>query len=257
MELLTLFLEIIQQHFLLIIAFFWIAILYSSVGFGGGSSYLAILSLTGIAFIEIRTISLLCNVVVVSGGTYLFAKNKLLDFKKVLPLVSLSVPMAFLGGFLKIQERFFFIFLAFALIIAAILMFVSNNLKSQKNLIKRNKTYKNAFYGGLIGFVSGIVGIGGGVFLAPLLHLTKWDRPKKIAATTSLFILVNSVAGLLGQMQNAEFRLDFYITFVLLVVVFVGGQIGSRLSVAILDPKIIKIVTALLIAFVGIKILFQ
>lgn len=252
----TSILEILQQHYLLIIAFFFIAILYSSVGFGGGSSYLAILSLTGIAFIEIRAISLLCNVVVVSGGTYLFAKNKLLDLKKVLPLVLLSVPFAFLGGFLKIEQKIFYIVLATTLIVAGIFMLISRFLDTESMSYKKTNSIKNASIGGVIGFVSGMVGIGGGVFLAPLLHITKWESPKKIAATSSLFILVNSIAGLIGQVQNPEFKIDPIFIIVLLLAVFIGGQIGSRLSVNVLNPKIIKLITALLIAFVGIKILF-
>lgn len=249
--------EIFQQNYLVIIAFFLIAVIYSSVGFGGGSSYLAILSLTGIAFIEIRAISLLCNVVVVSSGTYLFAKNKLLDIKKVLPLVLISVPFAFLGGFLKIDQQYFYTILALTLIIAGLFILISRFIHTENRNYKNTNLIKNASFGGVIGFVSGMVGIGGGVFLAPLLHLTKWDSPKKIAATSSLFILVNSIAGLIGQVQNPDFEINPTFTIILLLIVFIGGQIGSRLSVNVLNPKTIKVITALLIAFVGFKILLM
>jgi uncharacterized membrane protein YfcA len=257
MEQLHLFIGIIFQNYLLIFAFFFIAILYASVGFGGGSSYLAVLSLTGFAFIQLRAISLLCNVVVVSGGTYIFAKNKLYNWKKVIPLVLLSIPMAFLGGFLSIKQQSFFIILALTLIIAAVLMLLSKRSKSKNETISTSTHIKNASLGGFIGFVSGMVGIGGGVFLAPLLHLTKWDSPKKIAAASSFFILVNSIAGLIGQVQNPNFNLEPNLTIVLLVTVFIGGQIGSRLSVNIISPQLLKKITAILIVFVGIKILYE
>jgi uncharacterized membrane protein YfcA len=102
-----------------------------------------------------------------------------------------------------------------------------------------------------------MVGIGGGIFLAPLLHITLWNVPKKIAATASLFILVNSLSGLAGQYYNPDFYVDWNLTLVLLVTVFIGGQIGSRLSNKFFSPIRLKRATALLIAFVSIRILWK
>ena len=102
-----------------------------------------------------------------------------------------------------------------------------------------------------------MVGIGGGVFLAPLLHLTKWDTPKKIAATASFFILVNSIAGLFGQYSNPDFIIDWQLTSILLITVFIGGQIGSRLSNKLFNPIQLKKATAILIAFVSLRILWK
>ena len=116
------------QYWFIIILFFLVAILYSSVGFGGGSSYLAILALTGIIFTQIRATALLCNIVVVSSNVFLFYKQKELDFKKIIPLVFLSVPFAFLGGYLKINQNFFFILLGFTLFFAAITMWFSKKI---------------------------------------------------------------------------------------------------------------------------------
>ena len=130
-------------------------------------------------------------------------------------------------------------------------------LFSQKEKEVQLSVVKNASYGGIIGFISGMVGIGGGVFLAPLLHLTHWDTPKKIAATTSFFILVNSIAGLLGQYSNPDFIIDWNLTSVLLITVFVGGQIGSRISTQYFTPMQLKKATAILIAFVGLRILWK
>ncbi len=242
----------------IILLFFVIAILYSSVGFGGGSSYLAILALTGLAFIQIRAIALLCNIVVVTGGTYIFAKNGHYNWKKVLPLVLLSVPMAFVGGYLKISQMFFFVLLGITLLVAALLMWFSKNISNfQLKNKKKKSTIKDASIGGTIGFISGMVGIGGGVFLAPVLHLTNWDTPKKIAATSSFFILVNSISGLIGQFQNPDFFIEPKITFILMFTVFIGGQIGSRLSANFISSFVLKRITAIIIAIVGIRILWK
>ena len=115
--------------------------------------------------------------------------------------------------------------------------------------------FKNLSYGGFIGFISGMVGIGGGIFLAPLLHLTKWDNSKKIAATASLFILVNSISGLSGQLLNPNFSINLQLTFVLAITVFIGGQIGSRIGIHLIKPLTLKKATAVLIAFVALRIL--
>jgi len=255
---LSLLLETLLLNWEIIALFFLVAILYSSVGFGGGSSYLAVLALTSLAFIHIRAIALLCNIVVVSGGTYIYIKNKLFNWKKIVPLVLMSVPLAFIGGYLKISQTFFFILLGITLLIAAIFMWTSKyiNKKGEASNFKNSVT-KDVSFGGLIGFISGMVGIGGGIFLSPLLHLTKWDTPKRIAATSSFFILVNSIAGLSGQFLNPEFSIEPTITIILMFTVLIGGQIGSRLSVQFISPTNIKKGTALLIAFVGIRILWK
>ena len=237
--------------------FFFIAILYSSVGFGGGSSYLAVLALTGIAYTQIRSTSLICNIIVVLSNVIYFQKTKAFNWKKVIPIVLFSTPFAFLGGFLKINQTIFFIILGNILLIAAVTMWFSKNIISKKNNNAKLNITQNASYGGSIGFISGMVGIGGGIFLAPLLHLTNWDSPKKIAATASFFILINSIAGLLGQYLNPDFNVDWNLTSILIITVFIGGQIGRRMSNKFLNPIQLKKATAILIAFVSIRILIK
>lgn len=253
-------LSIIINNWHIISLFFLIAVLYSSVGFGGGSSYLAVLALTGIAFTQIRSTALLCNIVVVTGNVFYFAHQKVYNWKKVLPLVLCSVPFAFVGGYLKISQPFFFILLGFTLLFAAITMWISKKIIANGDNGESSKEIsmvKNASSGGVIGFISGMIGIGGGIFLAPLLHVSNWDTPKKIAATASFFILVNSIAGLLGQYTNPDFYIDWNLTSVLLIVVFAGGQIGSRMSNKFLNAIQLKKATAILIAFVSIRILWK
>lgn len=250
-------LETTILHWYVVLLFFVIAVLYSSVGFGGGSSYLAILALAGIAFTQLRSTALVCNIAVVAGNILLYYRRDLYDWKKVLPLTLISVPLAFLGGFLKISQTFFFLLLGFTLLFAAITMWISRRIVSRESSFQRNKPLENMGYGGIIGFISGMVGIGGGIFLAPLLHLRQWDTPKKIAATASLFILVNSIGGLAGQLLNPDFNLDWTLTGTLLITVFIGGQIGSRLSHQFFSPMQLKRATAILIAFVSLRILWK
>ncbi|MDP3352514.1 MAG: sulfite exporter TauE/SafE family protein [Flavobacteriaceae bacterium] len=238
-----------------IFGFFTIALLYSSVGFGGGSSYLALLALTPLLFIEIRSISLLCNIAVVTGGTYIFAKSGHFNWKKIVPLVTFSVPMAFIGGYLKISQSLFFILLGFSLLIASLSMFLNFKNKLDTDQYYKKNSLRDAFFGGSIGLLSGMVGIGGGIFLAPLLHLTKWDTSKKIAATASFFILVNSISGLLGQITNPEFSINYELTLVLLITVFIGGQIGSRIGAKLVSQLFLKKATAVLIAYIAFTIL--
>ncbi|MEO9572040.1 MAG: sulfite exporter TauE/SafE family protein [Polaribacter sp.] len=252
-----LILETFFQFWHIILLFFIVAVLYSSVGFGGGSSYIAILALTSVVFTQIRATALLCNIVVVSGNVLLFNRQKVFNWKKTTPLIMFSVPFAYLGGYLKISQQFFFILLGLTLLIAAITMWISKHFVASKEKNTHSNFTKNASYGGIIGFISGMVGIGGGIFLAPLLHLTNWDTPKKIAATASIFIFVNSIAGLLGQYSNPNFRIDWYLTSVLLITVFIGGQIGSRMSTNYFTPIQLKKATAILIAFVSLRILFK
>ena len=233
-------------------SFFLIAMIYSSVGFGGGSSYLALLGVMGIHFEIIRPAALLCNIIVVSGGTYIFWRSGAIDVKKSWPFLCASIPLAFAGGFWQIEDaRFFFVLLGMSLIVASALLWIQP--APQEGHQFRNPVL-NAGLGGGIGFLSGLIGIGGGIFLSPILHLLSWAEPKKISALASLFILVNSISGLAGQLTQTG---GFDWTFItpLLVAVFLGGQVGSRLGARTFNPIYIKRITALVIFVAAIKIL--
>lgn len=237
-------------------SFFLVAMLYASVGFGGGSSYLALLAFFQLTQDELRPMALLCNIIVVSGGLYVFYNQGYLRIKKALPLALLSIPLAFLGGWMKLEEQTFFILLGLTLLIASFIMIVQNapRIKEVEGSIS-NHPLLNGLIGGGIGFLSGLVGIGGGIFLAPLLHLSGWDKAKVVAATASLFILVNSLAGLLGQWTHGITELNWTLLAVLLIIVFIGGQIGSRWGAINFKPDKVRLVTAVLIAIVGVRIL--
>ncbi|KYG74657.1 hypothetical protein EV198_0856 [Roseivirga ehrenbergii] len=245
----------------LIFFFFAIAFLYSSVGFGGGSSYLAILSLYSFEYRLLRTIALVCNFIVVSGGTYLFAKQGHIKWKKTLPLVFVSVPLAFLGARIPFKENVFFILLGSTLVIAGIIMLLEDYLRKvsveKASKEKKDRPIVNGAIGGGIGLLAGSVGIGGGIFLSPLLHIMHWDKAKTIAGTASFFILINSASGLAGQLSQNNLAFDFEMILYLGLSVLVGGQLGSRLSVFKLSQKKVKMLTALLVLFAGGRLLLK
>ena len=236
----------------LIPIFFIIALLYSSAGFGGGSSYLAVLALFPIAFEEVRMIALLCNIAVVSGSAWVFYRAGHMKFKGILSLIFLSVPLAYFGGRMKISEELFFLILGITLLISGLMM-----LASTTNKAKELPNYLNGIIGGGIGFLSGIVGIGGGIFLSPVLNLSRWADAKVIAATTALFILVNSISGLIGQIVTNGFHVDIKMLLCLILTVIIGGQIGSRYSAFRLDALTVRKVAAILIIIVACRLLYK
>jgi uncharacterized membrane protein YfcA len=247
----------IIQNIELILLFFGIALLYSSVGFGGGSSYLAILTLLGIEFRTLRAISLLCNITVVSNGSFQFYRQGFLKFKKVVPLVLFSIPMAYFGGRIPIQEEIFFIILGIALLLAALLMWIQKSLQMSLVSMNTETWWFNGLIGGSIGFLSGLVGIGGGIFLSPVLYLLKWDEAKVISATASFFILVNSISGLAGQASSPEFLLDLLVALTLMASVALGGLIGTYVGTKRFKAVTVRRATAILVAYVGVRILIK
>ncbi len=239
---------------LLMAAFFIVAVVYSMVGFGGGSSYLAILAMTGLAHQTIPAIALVCNLIVAGSGLILFVKGGHFSFKKMLPFTVLSIPMAYLGGKLLIPKELFFLLLGFSLFIAALRMLVPDAFFSRPREISSRKAWSVGLpVGALLGFLSGLVGIGGGIFLSPLLLFLRWVDVKQAGACASFFILVNSFSGLLGQLHKQP--LNYEILFPLGAVVFIGGQIGSRIGSFHLPKLHFQRVLALLIASVAIKMI--
>jgi len=243
---------------LLCLGFFIVASLYSSVGFGGGSSYLALLTLFFGGFFAIRSIALICNLVVVSGSTFLYFRNGHAKLKDFLPFVLTSIPLAFLGASFRLEEYVFFLLLGMSLVTSSI--FLASQTVTKIDVFEKVATYPRFLtyvLGGGIGLLSGLVGIGGGIFLAPILNHLKWDKSIKIAALASFFILVNSVSGLAGLIQGGMLDLPWKETLALVVSVLIGGQLGIRISLKRFTPKGIKRVTALLVFVVGVRILVK
>ena len=124
----TILLDTFLQSWSIVFLFLIIAILYSSVGFGGGSSYLAVLALSGLVFTQIRSLALICNIIVVSSNVFVFINDKQYEWKRVIPIVLMSIPLAFIGGYLQLSQNVFFILLGFTLLFSSMSMWFSNRL---------------------------------------------------------------------------------------------------------------------------------
>ena len=240
---------------LLAISFLVTAVLYSSVGFGGGSTYLALLLIWGIPYFVFPVIALSCNIIVVSGNCFNYIRAGNLNLKLLIPYLIGSVPLAFIGGSLTIEKTLFEIFLFIVLAVAGtLLLFNFKSYDDKEESYKKIPTVVAIIIGSILGFVSGIVGIGGGIFLSPILFLIKAGRPKHIVTAASLFILINSVSGIIGQLTKSEVLNEISNYWYLLAAVFIGGQLGNFLNLKIFPTRILALLTAVLILFVSIRI---
>ena len=241
--------------------FLLVAAAYSSVGFGGGSTYNALLILSGMDYRLVPSIALSCNILVVSGGVFHYSRAGYLSVRKLLPFIVLSIPMAWLGGRLPVSEQLFIGLLGFSLLVAAAQM-----------LMKTSKAFESGSYtsfsywlvaapvGGVIGLLAGITGIGGGIFLAPVIYFLHLAPARTVAGITSGFILVNSIAGLAGQLMKAGdySPLEGWMqAWPLFIAVLIGGQIGSHLGAYHLPENWIKRLTALLMLYVACRLIWR
>ena len=240
---------------ILSILFFVTATLYSSVGFGGGSTYLALLLIWGLPYTIFPIIALSCNIIVVSGNCFNYIRAGNLNLKLLIPYLIGSIPLAFIGGSLPVEKRFFEILLFTVLLIAGCLLLL--NFKSYDD---KEESYKNIPYfmsiviGGILGFISGVVGIGGGIFLSPILFLLRVARPKHIVTAASLFILINSISGIIGQLTKNSILTAVQDYCYLLIAVLIGGQIGNYLNLKIFTSRLLALLTAGLVLFVVIRL---
>ena len=244
--------------FILSFLFFLTAILYSSVGFGGGSTYLALLLIWDIPYLFFPVIALFCNIIVVSGNCFNYIKAGNINFKILLPYLVASIPLAFIGGSLTIDRRFFEILLFIVLTLAGTLLCLKNNTFSKKKEVyKEIPKIVSILIGGSIGFISGIVGIGGGIFLSPILLLIRADSIKNITTAASIFILINSISGLAGQLTKVSVISEIYSYWFLFLLVLLGGQLGNFLNLKVFPSRILTLVTAALVLFVAVRIGFK
>ena len=248
---------------ILIAVFLFTAALYASVGFGGGSTYNAVLAMAGADYRVIPTIALVCNIIVVSGGVWRFSSTRDLNLRRLTPFLIASVPAAWVGGRLPISETLFIGLLGGALMISGLHMVFQTPGKEFETSPPPPPTDNllvATVAGGLIGLLSGLVGIGGGIFLAPVLYWMQWGRPHQIAAACSLFILVNSISGLSGQLTKLQ---DLSLLSLaapywpLPLTVLLGGQIGSWLASYKFSPSVIRKMTAILILYVAIRLIVR
>tara|TARA_Y100000590_G_scaffold89967_1_gene101341 strand:- start:40 stop:783 length:744 start_codon:yes stop_codon:yes gene_type:complete len=243
---------------LLSILFLVTAILYSSVGFGGGSTYLALLLISGIPYLIFPVIALSCNIIVVSGNCFNYIRAGNFNSKLLIPYLIGSIPFAYIGGSLPIEKQLFEILLFSVLIIAGTsLLFNFRSYDDKDSSYRRIPISLSILIGGILGFISGVVGIGGGIFLSPILFLIRAGKPKHIVTASSLFILINSISGIIGQLTKNEVLSGALNYWFLLVGVLIGGQIGNFLNLKILPTRILALITATLVLFVAIRIGFR
>ena len=243
---------------ILSILFFVTAILYASVGFGGGSTYLALLLLWGVPYFIFPVVALTCNIIVVSGNCFNYIRAGNLNLKLLIPYLIGSIPLAFIGGSLPIEKEFFEILLFVVLTIAGVLLlFKFNSYDDKIEIFRKIPILVSILIGGILGFVSGVAGVGGGIFLSPILFLLKAGKPKHIVTTASLFILINSLSGIFGQLTKSTVLNEIQNYWFLFLAVLIGGQIGNFLNLKIFPTRILALVTAALVLFVAIRMGFK
>ena len=243
---------------ILTIFFFITAIFYSSIGFGGGSTYLALMLIWDVPFYIFPIIALICNIIVVTGNSINFLRTKNININLLTPYLIGSVPFAFFGASISIDKNLFEILLFFILLIAGVFLLL-NSKSFGKDQIKIRQIPKvfSIIIGAIIGFISGLVGIGGGIFLSPILFLLRAGYPRHITSTASLFILINSIFGVAGQLTKDIVFNEFLNYWPLFISVLIGGQIGSFLNIKFLSNKILALMTSFLVIFVAIRMGFR
>lgn len=238
--------------------FFATALVYATVGFGGGSTYLALLALWGVPYLVMPKIALVCNLIVVSGGLYHYICARQLAWRLVVPFLVTSMPMAYLGGTWALPFEWFRGLLGVALVIAGGHMLWARRWERRAAPVALRRAWLiGPPIGAALGLLSGVVGLGGGIFLAPVLHGLGWGNARQIAAAASGFIFANSLWGLLGQFYRDTASVSWTSIAPLALAVLLGGQIGSRLSVGVLPLRRLQQATGAMIVLIATRILWR
>lgn len=234
---------------LIVLGLFVVAVLYSSVGHGGASGYLAVMALLAVAPEVTRPTALVLNLFVASIGTVQFYRAGYFSWRIFLPFAVASVPMAFIGGMIHLPTNVYKIVLGAVLIVAAVRLAIY--LKNDDK-VKDPPIVACLLIGAVIGLLSGMVGVGGGIFLTPILLLMRWAETRVAAGVSVLFILVNSAAGLAGNYaQVANLPSNVWVWVAAAVA---GGLVGSTLGSRKFDSITLRRVLALVLLFAGMKL---
>jgi len=233
--------------------FFLIATLYSSVGHAGSSGYLAIMALLSFAPESIKPTSLILNIIVATIASVRFMKEGYFDKKILIPFVLSSIPMAFLGGYITLNPKYFKFIAGLFLVIAAVLVLVRENSESKEKLIKKMPSHYGLGIGGVIGLISGLIGVGGGIFLSPIIISANWATIKNASGIAAFYILCNSLAGLSGHLVGLN-KIDNHIIYWITAVIL-GGLLGSHLGTVKLNNKIILTCLFIVLLTAGLKFL--
>ncbi len=228
-----------------------VAFLYSSVGHAGASGYIAVMSLFGIAASTIRPTALILNILVATIGSIQFARAGYFRWRLFWPFAVLSVPAAYLGGYLQLPVVILRILIGLVLIFSAARLFFR---KSDPLEVQDPASAAAIGLGGIVGLLSGLTGTGGGIFLTPLLLFFRWARIREAAAVSALFILVNSIAGLAGYF--IAHRSVSSLGLVLSGAAIVGGAAGSYFGSKRFPVRTISLVLAIVLVIAGAKLIF-
>lgn len=248
--------QLLLSDYFLPSVFFIIALVYSSVGLGGGSSYTALMAIAGMNSLAIPMVSLMLNLIVTSIGSYNFIRKGHARIKVIAPFLISSIPMAYLGGTLRVSPSIFYWLLLISLIFVALRIYFWKETQLRLNLDKKGKLLLSLVAGSVLGLVSGIVGIGGGIYLVPLIIIMGIGSEKQAAACGAIFIWLNSLAGIAARFQYNRIDLTEYLPLILAVLL--GGMIGSfmgssRFSAKTME-KLLGIVIIVAIAFLAEKL---
>ncbi|CAN5595645.1 sulfite exporter TauE/SafE family protein [soil metagenome] len=236
---------------LIILAIFIVAVLYSSVGHGGASGYLAVMAFLAVAPEVTRPTALVLNLFVASIGTVQFYRAGYFSWRLFLPFAAGSIPAAFVGGMIHLPTDVYKIVLGGVLCLAAVRLAI--HLKSDDE-VKDPPIIACLLIGAVIGLLSGMVGVGGGIFLTPILLLMHWAETRVAAGVSVLFILVNSIAGLAGNIKQLTVLPDD--VWIWIGAAVVGGIVGSTLGSKKFDSVTLRRVLAVVLLFAGVKLIF-
>jgi uncharacterized membrane protein YfcA len=243
--------ELLIPLWSLAILFFGVSLAYSAVGLGGGSSYTALLAIVGASQLMIPATSLTLNLMVTFIGSVSFFRARHVRVKLILPFLVASIPMSYLGGSLKLPEEVFYWVLTASLVLVAVRIYAWKNTKLDLNLDRRGKLALSLLLGGLLGLIAGMVGIGGGIYLVPLIIIFGLGSEKEAAACGAVFIWINSLSGLIPRLHCGD--VDLVEMLPLLIAVAIGGTIGSHIGSAKLAPKTMqKWLGAIIIVAIGL-----
>lgn len=246
------------MYYLLPALFAAVAFLYALAGFGGGSTYIALLVISGMPLLAVPVFSLICNLVVTSQASFLLVRKGYGDWKLLTPLLSASIPLAFIGGIWQLPEAVFLNILALALTVAGLLMLVQNRSKwSESVAVRTPNKWSVVLIGALLGLLAGVTGIGGGIYLAPVMHLFRWSKAQSIATCTSIFIALNSLSGLFGQLSKgigAVEEIPIWLFIACPVMVLLGGRLGSAQLSNHFSTDRIRLMTATVILLVAVRL---
>jgi len=234
------------------IILFFVAFLYSAVGHGGASGYLALMALYGIAPQEMKPTALMLNLFVSLTSFIQYYRGGYFLKRLFLPIAAASVPMAFIGGMITVEENIYKRILGVLLLFPVIRFFFFKNVED--NELKPHSLSIAVATGAIVGLLSGMIGIGGGIILSPILLLLQWTNQKQTAAISAAFIFVNSVAGLGGMLtQGISFTGDMVMY---IIVAFTGGLLGAYFGSKKFNQNVLKYVLATVLLLASYKLLF-